>query len=276
MRPIAARSRRIFSGLLRLAGTAVAAAVLCGILVRFAPGFGVDERQLDPGLSAATQQALRDSHGVFGNLGFSSSLNRPIGELLAERVPATASLMLAGVVGGWLLAMLFAAPPVWLRLRSLGSVLSALGGLSACLPAAGIALLLFRFGASVKWMIPVILFPRLSQFTGNLLSQSYSMPHVLLARAKGLGGARIFFQHVLPPARGQLIALAAVSVNMAFGAAVAVEAICDQPGIGQLAWKAAMARDLPVLVVLTAIVAVVTQCSSLVADAFSPVARRAA
>jgi peptide/nickel transport system permease protein len=63
---------------------------------------------------------------------------------------------------------------------------------------------------------------------------------------------------------------------MAFGAAVAVEAICDQPGLGQLAWKAAMARDLPVLVVLTALVAVLTQLSGLVADAVNPMSRRLA
>jgi len=98
---------------------------------------------------------------------------------------------------------------------------------------------------------------------------------VQMARAKGLGTIRIFFRHVMPPAGGQLLALAAVSVNMAFGAAVAVEAICDQPGLGQLAWKAAVARDLPVLVILTAMVAVLTQFSRLVADAVSPARRTA-
>jgi ABC-type dipeptide/oligopeptide/nickel transport system permease component len=60
---------------------------------------------------------------------------------------------------------------------------------------------------------------------------------------------------------------------MAFGAAVAVEAICDLPGLGQLAWKAALSRDLPVLVVLTMIIALSTQFSNLVADALSPISR---
>jgi peptide/nickel transport system permease protein len=260
--------RRIGFAVLRMAATAVAAALLCGLLVRFAPGFGVDERQLDSSLSAETQQAIRQSNNILsGNLGFSQSLNRPIRDLLTERAPATATLMTMGVAGGWMLALLFAVPPVIWRRPSLASTFSVFSGVSACLPAAGIALLLFRFGASAKWMIPVILFPRLYQFTGNLLHQSYSMPHVLMARAKGLSGLRIFFQHVVPPAGGQLLALAAVSVNMAFGAAVAVEAICDQPGLGQLAWKAALSRDLPVLVVLTAIVALLTQVSNLLADA---------
>ena len=60
---------------------------------------------------------------------------------------------------------------------------------------------------------------------------------------------------------------------MAFGAAVAIEAICDIPGLGQLAWKAAAARDLPVLVVLTVLIAMMTQMSNLVADFCSPAFR---
>jgi peptide/nickel transport system permease protein len=249
----------------------------------------VDERQLDPTLSSRSQQAVLRAHDeernpawfyvtylqhmLAGNFGFSTSLSRPIRELLAERAPATVDLMVSGVAGAWLLALLFAVPPITSRMPSLAALFSMLSGVSACLPAAGIALVLYRFGASAKWMIPVILFPRLYQYAGNLLRQGYAMPHVLLARAKGLSGTRIFFQHVVPPARGQLIALAAVSINMAFGAAVAVEAICDLPGLGQLAWKAALSRDLPVLVVLTMIIALSTQFSNLVADALSPISR---
>ena len=47
----------------------------------------------------------------------------------------------------------------------------------------------------------------------------------------------------------QLLALAGVTVSLAFGAAIPVEAIADSPGVGQLAWQAALGRDLPVLVI---------------------------
>jgi peptide/nickel transport system permease protein len=63
---------------------------------------------------------------------------------------------------------------------------------------------------------------------------------------------------------------------MAFGAAVAIEAVCDVPGLGQLAWKAAAARDLPVLMVLTVLIALLTQLSNLAADFCAPAARRQA
>jgi ABC-type dipeptide/oligopeptide/nickel transport system permease component len=52
--------------------------------------------------------------------------------------------------------------------------------------------------------------------------------------------------------------VAGVTVSMAFTAAIPVEALCDMPGIGQLAWKAALARDLELLVMLTMIVTTVT------------------
>ena len=45
---------------------------------------------------------------------------------------------------------------------------------------------------------------------------------------------------------------------MALGAAIPIEVICDSPGIGQLAWQAALGRDLPLLVNMTLFVTLVT------------------
>jgi peptide/nickel transport system permease protein len=55
-----------------------------------------------------------------------------------------------------------------------------------------------------------------------------------------------------------MLALAGVSVSLALGAAVPIEALCGIPGIGQLAWQAALGRDLPMLVTLTVLVTLVT------------------
>ena len=258
-------------------------------MVRFSPGFGLDEQQLDARLSRESQEAVRRSHDqernplrfyaawwkrvLAGDLGFSQSLNRPIRELLADRAPATIDLMLWGTAGAWVLAIVFSIPAVVRRVRRLAALSSVLSGMTASLPAAGIAILLFRLGISAKWMIALVLFPRLYQYLRNLLQQASGRPHVLFARAKGLRWQPLLLRHILLPARAQLIALIAVSINMAFGAAVAIEAICDIPGLGQLAWKAASARDLPVLVVLTVMMALVTQMSNLVADVCTPALR---
>ena len=282
--------RRMGTGLCRMAATALAGGLLCATMVRFSPGFGLDEKQLDPSLSRETQAAIRRSHDrernlprfyagaikrmLVGDLGTSVTLGQPIRELLAERAPVTIELMAWGIAGAWTMAALLAIPAAALRAPGLGGFCTVLSGVPAALPAAGIAILLFRLGASPTCTIALVIFPKVYQYLHNLLRHGYAMPHVVLARAKGLRARGIFVRHVLAPARPQLLALAAVSVNMAFGAAIAVEAVSDLPGLGQLAWKAAVARDLPVLVMLTLIVALATQLANFVADMCSPAAGR--
>jgi peptide/nickel transport system permease protein len=45
-----------------------------------------------------------------------------------------------------------------------------------------------------------------------------------------------------------------------------VEVIFSLPGLGQLAWSAAMNRDLPVLLAVTIIMAIAVTCSAMVSD----------
>jgi peptide/nickel transport system permease protein len=73
-----------------------------------------------------------------------------------------------------------------------------------------------------------------------------------------LGNIRLLLRHILPAAAPQLLALAGVSVSVAFAAAIPIEALCDLPGIGQLAWKAALGRDVALLINLTMIVTLIT------------------
>jgi ABC-type dipeptide/oligopeptide/nickel transport system permease component len=286
---LTAARKRVGSALLRIAVTALAGGLLSAMMVRFSPGFGLDERQLDAALNRESQQAARRSHDaerdplrfyadwcgrvLHGDLGFSQSLNRPIRELLSDRAPATLELTLWGIAYAWLLAIVLSIPCLVHPLRRLAAVSAVLTGMAASLPAAAVAILLFRFDGSAKWMLALILFPRLYLYARNVLHQAAAMPHVLFARAKGVRWLPLTFRHILKPSWTQLIALAAVSVNMAFGAAIAIEAICDIPGLGQLAWKAAAARDLTVLVALTVLIAILTQMTNLMADFCTPTLR---
>jgi peptide/nickel transport system permease protein len=135
-----------------------------------------------------------------------------------------------------------------------------------CLPAAVLALLTVLWNVPGAFAIALIIFPRDYRYTRNLLAKSYALPHVLSARAKGLSAARILFWHVLPVVAPQLLALVGVSVSLALGAAVPVEALCGLAGVGQLAWQAALARDLPLLVNITLFVTLVTLLANSSAD----------
>jgi peptide/nickel transport system permease protein len=129
---------------------------------------------------------------------------------------------------------------------------------------------LFLAGAAPAVGIAAVVFPRTFRYAHEVFRDAAGLPHVLTARAKGLSTLRIVLRHVMPQATPQLVALAGVSVGIALGAAIPVEVMCDSPGIGQLAWKAALARDLPLLVTLTLVIAAITLSANFVADAFAP------
>ena len=120
------------------------------------------------------------------------------------------------------------------------------------------ALLFVLASAPERLVLALIVLPKIYSYSRNLLVRGAGEPHVLTAYAKGLTTIRVLAWHILPTAAPQLLALLGVSVSIAFAAAVPVEALCDLPGIGQLAWKAALGRDLYLLTTLSVLVTAIT------------------
>ena len=120
-------------------------------------------------------------------------------------------------------------------------------------------------GAEV-WVVALTLAPKIFRYSLNLIEDIYQAPYILAAKAKGLGPLRILLRHALPPISGQLMALAGITVSLGLSAAIPTEVILDIPGIGQLAWQAALSRDLNLLVSLTFLVAMVTTVANSVSD----------
>jgi peptide/nickel transport system permease protein len=279
MRPSLGKIVRQLGALL---ATAVLGGFLTAALVRNSPGFDTDERDLDARLSDESRASIRAEHesrsdvpGFYfrqmaamarGDFGVSTSLQQPIGALIAARLPVTLELMAAGVSGGWALAFALALAAVLRRGPAFSRIASAASTCALCLPSAAMAVLMFTAGGPVRAIIALVLFPRLFDTLRNLLRDAYERPHILTARAKGVGPVRILLRHVMPICAPEFLALAGISAVMAFGAAIPVETLCDLPGIGQLAWKAATARDLPLLVVLTMLITLLTQASSAASD----------
>jgi peptide/nickel transport system permease protein len=267
---------------LRLGLTILLGGLLGATLVRFAPGFGADERELDSRLSTQSIQVLRESHAsqrnilgyyrgylgglLRGDLGISTSLERPVAELFAQRLPVTLRSVGMGVAGGWLLGFFLALPAGMFRWRNYEFLTASLSGLFLCLPAAVLGLAIVYAGGPAWVAIALVVFPRVFQYARNIFVQSSELPHVLAAHARGLRGVHIFIWHVLPNAAPLLLALGGISVSMAFGAAIPIEAISDHPGIGQLTWQAALSRDLPVLVNITLLITVITLAANSVSD----------
>jgi peptide/nickel transport system permease protein len=270
-----------------LALTILLAAFLAAALVRLAPGFGMDERQLDPRLSHASIQAMQAENGgnttfvlyfwryltglCRGELGQSVSLGRPVRELIADRLGVTLESVAGGLALAWLTAVAAVLSLGLLRTRAFDLAAVWLSGVLLCLPAAVVGLFSMYLGTGPALAIGAILLPRIFRYLRHVTGSIARRPHVLAARARGSGGFGLLARHVWLPAVPELLALAGVSVSMALGAAIPVEVLCDSPGVGQLVWKAALARDLPVLVNITVLIAVATAAANLLSDA----ARRA-
>jgi peptide/nickel transport system permease protein len=267
---------------LALLATVLLGGLLSATLIRLAPGFEADERELDPHLNAQSVQALREArqrdHNLFrfyfsymkrvaqGDLGTSFALGQPVRTLLRDRAPLTLRLLSTGLGLAWIVSLTLALSAAWLRLSVFDVVTTIVSGTFLCIPAAVLALLSVLWNVPGSLAIALIVFPRTYRYASNLLVKAYSRPHITAARARGLGEARILFWHVIPVVTPQLLAVAGVSVSLAVGAAIPVEALCGLPGIGQLAWQAALARDLPLLVNITILVTLVTLLANSGAD----------
>ena len=265
-----------------LACLGLVGALISATLVRFAPGYGVQERELDPRWRAESVEALRQQQalhqGLFsyyvhylsalahGDLGESDSLKRPVRELLRQRLPVTGNSVVRALGVAWVAAALLASFGLATHGWFFEASTTALNGLLLSLPSAVVAMLAVHLRTPVFCAIAVVVFPRLYSYIRNLLLRSYDQPHVLAARARGLGSRAILFRHVLPLAAPPLLALFGVSFAIAFGAAIPIEALCDSPGLGQLAWQAALSRDLPLIVNVTLIVGLVMLAANSLAD----------
>jgi peptide/nickel transport system permease protein len=267
---------------LTILATVLIGGFLSATLVRFAPGFDSDEAELDPHLNSESLQALRqtrvEQHNIVrfylhsvqrafrGDLGTSISLGQPVTALLRNRAPLTLRLVGFGFLLSWVSVLALSLSAAWLRAFAYDTFATILSGALLCIPAAVLALL------SVLWNVPgalaiaLIIAPHDYRYARNLLAKAYSLPHIVTARAKGLSELRILFWHVVPAVGPQLLAVAGVSVSLAVGAAIPVEALCGLAGVGQLAWQAALARDLPLLMNITILVTLVTLLANSGAD----------
>jgi ABC-type dipeptide/oligopeptide/nickel transport system permease component len=88
------------------------------------------------------------------------------------------------------------------------------------------------------------------------LSESLHAPHLLAARARGLGSSWRILWHALRPALPPVVSLTALEAAFLFGGTVITETVFSRPGLGRLLVGAILQGDFPVaqgLVVLGAL-----------------------
>jgi peptide/nickel transport system permease protein len=273
---------KIVTACLRWTGQTLAVMLLVilgsTVLVRFAPGYLSDAREMDARYAAGArselsveaarsrsipQMLIAEVGGwIRGDFGRSRQFDVPVSELIAPRIEVSGRLLLEGIGLAWLVALCAALMANLGRSRSLlwqtpATVLLAI-------PTAALATfcLLANSGGPVLVMA-LLLAARDFKFLDHALRKAWLEPHVLQARAQGMSTFRVLAAHIGPSLAPQLGALASLSIVTALSALVPVEVIFNLPGIGELAWNAALNRDLPVLLAVMIVMAVAVTCTGM-------------
>ena len=251
------------------------------LMMHVAPGYFSEEREIDARFgSAAETQILTDTkaegsllhvwtaslvHLLRGDLGTSRQYGVPVTDLLVPRLRVTGRLLLVAVCAGSVSAFLAAVWSSALRSLIAQRSMTLVTALLICVPVSVLATfcLLKGYGGPAL-VLGAIIAARDFRFFVRLLRQARSAPHMTYARACGMRPASLLLRHLLLPLKHDIAALFAMSCVVAISAVIPVEVIFDLPGVGQLAWSAAMNRDLPVLFAVTAMLAACIAASTCV------------
>lgn len=109
-------------------------------------------------------------------------------------------------------------------------------------------------------------FAFLSRYTRATMLDVVNQQYIMTARAKGLSEKRVVMVHAFRNSLVPLVTLMATILPGLLGGSVIVESIFSIPGMGMLAFEAILARDIPVIMAIASISAVLTLLGILIAD----------
>ncbi len=267
---------RLFSAMLVLVGVSC----LVFLLIHLVPGDPV-EVMLGEAAQPADREALRHALGLdqglltqllhyFNgllhlDLGNSLQSKRPITELLAERIPATAELAGAAL----LVAVVIAIPlGVIAAVRKdtpwdYGAMTLSMLGVS--IPNFWLGpLLILVFAVWAGWLpvsgreqassivLPAItlgtaLAAVLSRMVRSSLLEVLNEDYIRTARAKGLGEWAVIWRHGLRNAMLPVVTVLGLQLGVLLGGAVVTEMVFSWPGLGELTIESIQRRDYPVV-----------------------------
>lgn len=268
------------------------AATLAFLTLRLVPGDPVDvmlgvQGQVNPAVKAGIRADLGLDQPVIvqyldylgrllrGDLGQSYQLRQPVIDVIGQQLGSTLQLTALAIVIAVVIAVAGAIIVTDRRGRAVVSVVELIG-VSAPPFWIGIVLLtVFAFGLNwfpvagaqgftalvlpaITIAIPVAAI--LGQVLRTSIEDAEATPFATTAVARGSGPSRLVTRHSLRHATVPALTLTGYILGSLFGGAVIVETVFARPGLGRVALAAITNRDLPVvmgIIVLTAVVFVV-------------------
>ncbi len=213
-----------------------------------------------------------------GDLGFSYYYNRPVSDILGERLWNTILLIGAGQILAILIGVTLGVLAAW-KARSAIDYGALLTGLLAwSLPVFWLGIILVFWGSNhgfpiggkaTPGMSSYPLFTQLGDIAWHLLLPTFTYTvifmgeytllmrsslldvlaedYILTAKAKGLSTFQILKDHALKNGMLPMVTLIAINLGYTVGGVIQIEAVFSWPGLGGALFEAVSRRDFPIL-----------------------------
>lgn len=232
-----------------------------------------------------------------GELGVSYHTNRPVGEILAERLWNTILLIGAGQIFAMIIGVTFGIFAAWKVRTSIDHAAVITSLLAWSLPTFWLGIILLFWGsnhglplagkstpgASIlppiqQWwdiarhmFLPTLTYTIVFMAEYTLIMRSSLMDvlsedYILTAKAKGLSTFQILREHALKNAMLPLVTVIAINLGFTVGGAVQIETVFSWPGLGLTIYEAINRRDFPVLQGAFLLLAITVIFANLLAD----------
>ncbi|MFK9079301.1 ABC transporter permease [Pseudomonas neuropathica] len=210
---------------------------------------------------------------LHGDLGVSLANQRPIADLVGNRLGNTFSLALLAAMVSVPLALLLGMLAALYRNSWFDRLLNTSALSAVSFPEFFVAyILILVFAVKLNWfpsisnlspnaslgevlersVLPVatlslVVIAQMMRMTRASLINLLASPYIEMARLKGISQSRIIFRHALPNALAPIVNVVALNLAYLVVGVVVVEVVFVYPGLGQLLVDSVAKRDIPVV-----------------------------
>lgn len=226
-----------------------------------------------------------------GDFGLSHSFRVPVSELIAERLPMTISLAVAGMLVTLVLALSLGITAAAQHRRAGDWGVMFLSQLGIAVPAFWLSILLVMlFAVKLRWLPPggfagwsdpaaairSLILPTvalalvqsavLARVTRSSALEVMRQDFVRTARASGLSHRRVLWRHVLPNALVPIVTIVGMQFAALVTGTIVIENVFYLPGLGRLIFQSIANRDLPTVQALVMLFAAIVVTANFVVD----------
>ena len=232
-----------------------------------------------------------------GEFGISYHTNRPVSEILVERLWNTILLIGAGQILSIIIGVLFGLFAAWKARTTIDYAALLTSLLAWSLPTFWLGIILLFWGSNnglpiggkatpgastlpllqqwgdiaVHMFLPTVAYTIVYMGEYMLIMRSslldvLSEDYILTAKAKGLNTFQILKDHALKNAMLPLVTVIAINLGFTVAGAIQIETVFSWPGLGGAIYESVVRRDFPVLQGAFLLIAVSVIIANLLAD----------